>query len=268
MKKNKTAIIIFSLIAIAALTFQLISRLNLLNSGDQQFSSDPEALRFDIFQRFPELADWKRPEGPPRIALQAGHWKNSELPDEFKRLREQGGGSSGGGKREWEVNLAIAQETKEILEEEGFEVEILPATIPPSYWADVFVAIHADGSSDLATSGFKVASSWRDFTGKAFRLVSLFEREYAKATDMNLDPNVTRNMKGYYAFSWWRYEYAIHPMTTAVIIETGFLTNWRDRQMLINTPKKPAQAIADTIVMFLTEERFAVRGNSEGGDSS
>lgn len=267
MKKTKTAIITFSLIAMVAITFQLISRLNLLSSGDQQFSGAPEALRFGIFQRFPELADWKRPEGPQRIALQAGHWKNSELPDEFKRLREEGGGTSGGGRKEWEVNLAIARETKEILEEEGFEVEILPATIPPSYWADVFVAIHADGSSDLATSGFKVASSWRDFTGKADGLVSLLEEEYAKSTDMNLDSNVTRNMRGYYAFSWWRYEHALHPMTTAVIIETGFLTNLHDRQMLINTPQKPAQAIADTIVMFLTEEGLAVRENSEGGES-
>ena len=229
-----------------------------MDSGDQQFSGAPEALRFGIFQRFPELADWKRPEGPPHIALQAGHWKNSELPDEFKRLREQGGGASGGGKKEWEVNLAIAQETKKMLEEEGFEVEILPATIPPSYWADVFVAIHADGSSDSATSGFKVASSWRDFTGKADELVSLLEEEYVNSTDMNLDPNVTRNMKGYYAFSWWRYEHALHPMTTAVIIETGFLTNSHDRQMLINTPQKPAQAIADSIVVFLAKERLTV----------
>ena len=29
------------------------------------------------------LSKWKRPEGPPRVGLQVGHWKSSEFPEEL-----------------------------------------------------------------------------------------------------------------------------------------------------------------------------------------
>src|SRR5437870_5598950 len=37
-----------------------------------------------------------------RIGIQAGHWKNNELPDEFSRLRIAGTGTSAAGYNEWE----------------------------------------------------------------------------------------------------------------------------------------------------------------------
>jgi hypothetical protein len=196
------------------------------------------------------LENWQRPEGPAKVALQVGHLRNDELPDELENLKTSGG-SFGGGKEEWEVNLAIAKETAKILEQEGVEVDVLPATIPPSYWADVFLAIHADGSTDPSTSGFKIAAPWRDYTGKAASLVSLLENSYQEVTGLAKDPNVTRQMRGYYAFSWWRYEHAIRPMTTAVIIETGFLTSRSDQELLIATPEIPAQGIAQGILKYL-----------------
>ncbi len=205
-------------------------------------------------ERFPDILNWKRPEGPLRVGLQAGHWKNNELPDEFKRLRESGGGTrSSGGIPEWEAVLKIAEETKKILEKEGVVVDILPATIPPSYWADAFVSLHADGSTSPQASGFKLAAPRRDFTGKARHLVEIFEKTYGETTKLPLDPNVTRNMRGYYAFAWWRYDHAVHPMTPAVILETGFLTNPIEARMLINQPEIPAQAIADTLLQFLSK---------------
>ena len=111
-------------------------------------------------RRFPDFSDWQRPDGPPRVGLQAGHWKAQELPDELQRLRERGGGTSGGGKAEWEVNLAIVEETAFLLRAQGIVVDILPATIPKAYWADVFIAIHADGNTNPNVSGFKVASAY------------------------------------------------------------------------------------------------------------
>src|SRR5690606_26368767 len=65
------------------------------------------------------LDSWVRPAGPVRVALQAGHWKSAEAPDEQAGLR--GNGTRGGGKAEWEVNLAIANLTAEMLRESGIQ---------------------------------------------------------------------------------------------------------------------------------------------------
>lgn len=199
------------------------------------------------------LRDWKRPEGPASVGLQVGHWKNEELPDELERLRGSTG-SAGGGKSEWEVNLSIAEATAEILENHGVDVEILPATIPPKFWADAFIAIHADGSTDPAKSGYKVASPRRDFSGKAASLVSSIESTYENQTGLIRDPNVTPNMRGYYAFAWWRYDHAVHPMSASAIVETGFLTNPSDRRLIVNNPQAAAQGLAEGILDFLESE--------------
>jgi hypothetical protein len=198
------------------------------------------------------IRDWTRPEGPPKVGLQVGHWKNAELPEELSKLVGNTG-ASGGGKSEWEVNMAIAQAAAEILRSEGIEVDILPSTVPVKYWADVFVAIHADGSTDRSATGFKAASPRRDFTNRADNLVKHLETEYAASTQLSLDPNVSRNMRGYYAFAWWRYEHAVHPMTTAAILETGFLTNSSDRKIIVNNPLLSAQGLAKGILAFLNE---------------
>lgn len=199
------------------------------------------------------LKDWIRPDGPPRVGIQIGHLDSSSLPDELDRIRGNTG-ASGGGVTEAEVNAGIAREIQKILEAEGVEVDILPATIPPRYWTDIFISIHADGSLESDKSGYKFAAPWRDFTGKADDLVVLLEKEYEPATGLTRDPNITRNMRGYYAFAWWRYEHAIHPMTTGVIAETGFLSNYSDRQLLINSPEVPALAIAKALLKHLENE--------------
>lgn len=204
-----------------------------------------------LYSRFPDIQNWQRPKGPLKIVLQVGHWKNSELPDELERLRGTSLGTRGGGKEEWEVALVIAQETAKLLEEQSMVVDILPATIPQHYWADVFIAIHADGSPDRSVSGFKVAGPWLDITGKSNSLVELLEEEYANATNISIDEKITHNMRGYYAFNWFRNDHAIHPKTVAAIIETGFLTNWRDQQILINQPERVAKGIANAVIKFL-----------------
>jgi len=201
--------------------------------------------------RAPDLSNWRRPEGPIKVALQVGHWKTSELPDELQRLRERGGGTSGGGKAEWEVNLAIAEATKEILKAKGILVDIIPATVPPSYFADAFVAIHADGNANTNVSGFKAASPWRDLTGRSEDLVAALEKEYRNTTGLRSDTGVNHNMRGYYAFNWWRREHAVHPMTVAAIIETGFLTSPEDQKILIQNPQKAAEGISAGIIKFL-----------------
>lgn len=198
--------------------------------------------------------DWQRPEGPLKVALQAGHWKNSEVPEELDGLKRNGSGAVGGGTNEQRVVLKIAELAAEQLRAKGIKVDVLPTTVPPDYYADAFVSIHADGSLDPSVTGFKLAHPRRDYSGKSAALEDIFYTEYEKATGFIRDPNVTRRMRGYYAFNWRRYEHAIHPMTPAVILETGFLTSPHDQKILIHKPEVAAQAITDALVIFLGVE--------------
>jgi N-acetylmuramoyl-L-alanine amidase len=194
-------------------------------------------------------AAWSRPAGPVRIALQAGHWKAAEAPDEQAGLRTNG--TRGGGKAEWEVNLDIAQRTAKLLEAEGYVVDILPTTIPPGYWADLFIAIHADGNTNQTLTGYRAAAPRRDRTGKAAEFADLLEQRYGEATGMRHYPTVTRRMQGYYAFNSRRYHHALDPNTIGVIIETGFLTSPRDREIIVADPDRPARGIAAAASEYL-----------------
>ena len=91
-----------------------------------------------------------------RVAIQIGHWKVDEAPDEFPSLRFQGGGSFDG-VDEVDLNIDIAQRVAALLRGRGIVVELLPATIPPGYLADVFVSLHADGDDYREATGFKIA---------------------------------------------------------------------------------------------------------------
>ena len=197
------------------------------------------------------ILPWQRPDGPLKVALQAGHWKNSEVPEELDGLKQNGGGAVGGGTDEATVVLNIAQITAEKLRALGLEVEILPTTVPPGYYADAFISIHADGNLDSTVTGFKAASPRRDYSGKSLELENIMYKEYENVTGFNRDPNVTSRMRGYYAFNWRRYEHAIHPMTPAVILETGFLTSRHDQKILIHQPEIAADGIVNAVIKFL-----------------
>ncbi len=183
-----------------------------------------------------------------RVALQAGHWRADEAPRELRGLR--GNGTSWEGTPEWEVNLSIAQHTASMLEELGYDVDVLPAVVPPGYRADLFIAIHADGSSDPAASGFRVASPRRDRTGKASEVASLLADSYGDATGIRRLPTTTRRMRNYYAFNYRRYRHALHPSTVGVIIETGFLTSSTDRAVIVADPQRAARGIVQAVTAF------------------
>lgn len=185
---------------------------------------------------------------PFRVALQAGHWLSAEAPAELARIRSNG--TRGGGKQEWEVTLDIARRTAALLEARGYEVEILPATVPPGYRADLFIAIHADGFHTPSATGFSVAGPRRDATGRASVFAGILAEQYRESTGLRLrQPN--RRMQGYYAFNARRYTHAIHPSTVAVILEAGFLTNPSDQRLLIDSPERSAAGIAEAVTRFL-----------------
>lgn len=216
---------------------------------------EPETEAPDTLDPYAWLRNWVRPEGPARVALQVGHLNSSEFPDELAKIRGNTGASAAGF-TEVEVNQAIVDETRKLLEEKGIIVEVLPATIPPKYYADAFIAVHADGSEDLTKSGYKSSPPWRDFSGKSTKLNELIKQSYGSATEMGWDENITRNMRGYYAFSFWRYEHALHPMTPAVILETGFLTSAKDRKIIVEQPELSAEGLALGIIQFLQAEQL------------
>lgn len=191
--------------------------------------------------------------GQKQVALQVGHWKMENVPWELRAL-DPHRQAAGGGKMEWEINLVIVQKTAKILEAQGIGVTILSSILPSIYKADVFVAIHADQNPSLPfASGFKVAASAFDQSGKAERLAQLLEQEYIKITGLWQETYIPSSMPYYYAFNSSKFLYAIHPQTPAAIIETGYLSNPRDRAIILTNPDMAAEGIANAILEFLKE---------------
>lgn len=194
-----------------------------------------------------------REPGPIRVGVQIGHYQNDEVPEELSGLTRNGSGAVGGGTTELATVKVIAERLKPLLEEQGMMVDLLPATVPVDYYADAFVSMHADGNNSPSVSGFKIAGPRFDYSGRSVPLVAALESAYAVGTGLRKDENITRRMSGYYAFNWRRYEHALHPMTPAAIVETGFMTNPEDRALLVNQPDVVAEAIADGLIAFFTE---------------
>jgi N-acetylmuramoyl-L-alanine amidase len=188
--------------------------------------------------------------GPRRVAIQAGHWKTDEAPDEFPNLRFQFG-TSVAGVNEVDVNLDIADRVAVILRANGIVVDVLPATIPPGYVADAFVALHADDDGGYGSAtGFKIAHGfYRGPYDQA--LVDALTKEYAASTELPLNDQITDDMTDYYAFAWFRYEHALAPHTPAAILEMGYLSNREDRALLTEGQGAVAQGVANGVLRFL-----------------
>ncbi|HLI26943.1 MAG TPA: N-acetylmuramoyl-L-alanine amidase [Chloroflexota bacterium] len=190
---------------------------------------------------------------PKRVGLQVGHWGSELLPDELARLRDAGGGATGGGYSEVQVVYALAQRTAALLQASGVEVEILPATVPQDYLADAFVALHADGDARGRLRGFKIARSALSYIPEVDdALVTALYAEYGRYTGLPRDDDhITPRMRYYYAFNNRRYYHAIAPGTPAAIIETGFITSAEDRAVLVGQPERAAAGLAAGILRFL-----------------
>jgi N-acetylmuramoyl-L-alanine amidase len=188
---------------------------------------------------------------PWRVAIQAGHWDIGDLPDEQAHLRTDTGASYGR-LPEADVNLAIARDVARELSRAGAAVELLPATVPAGYDADAFVAIHADGGSPRER-GFKVSVPWRASEASLI-LRDAIQRAYGALSGIPMDRyGVTYNMRGYYAFSWYRFSHAVAPSTPCAIIETGYITSRADRAVIVDDPRRAARAITAGIILYLSE---------------
>jgi N-acetylmuramoyl-L-alanine amidase len=186
---------------------------------------------------------------PPIVAIQAGHWRANEQPAELARLRTSTGAVAGG-VREVDLNVDVAHRIAEYLRAWGNEAYVLPATVPPAYKADAFVAIHSDGHTNTSARGFKIATYWRDWVATDM-LVQEIRDQYAKDTRMPEDWRITTNMLDYYAFNSGLYEHTIAEDTPGVIVEMGFLSNATDRRFMIANRDLIARSIALGIARFL-----------------
>ncbi len=185
---------------------------------------------------------------PWRVALQIGHLDTDQYPPELEH-RRTATGASAAGVAEVDVNRVVATAAAELLRKQGVEVVLLPATVPPGFDADAFVAIHADGGG---SSGYKVAPPWRASPASR-RLSALLREHYGAVTGLREDLNgVTYNMRGYYAFGG-RYRHAIAITTPAAILEMGYLTHAADRAFLTGQPDVAARGIAGGVLAFLAE---------------
>ena len=188
---------------------------------------------------------------PLRVGLHVGHWRTSELPDELARLRTSTGAYVNG-LAEVDLNLAIARRVEQLLINQGVIVDVLPATVPPSYDADAFVAIHADGVDGASKRGYKLATPWR--TSQASReLLEALDVAYGRATGLPKDDTITVNMRGYYAFNYRRHVHAIARTTPAVILEMGFLTSAADRAIMYGKADRVAAGISNGIMRYLQQ---------------
>jgi N-acetylmuramoyl-L-alanine amidase len=193
------------------------------------------------------------PTGPRRIGIQVGHLDTDNVPAELGTRITFQTGTSWAGVDEVDVNMDIAQRVKAQLVARGYVVDIIPTTVPPGYLADVFLALHMDGDETLQKSGFKIAHGSRRGPYED-KLVSLLREEYAKQTGLEWDAaGISRNMSGYYAFNWGRYQHAAAAHTPAAILEMGFLSHGHDRAMMIDHGDGVALAIVNGIQRFLDE---------------
>jgi hypothetical protein len=189
--------------------------------------------------------------GARRVGIQVGHWQTNDVPKEYGTRIITQTGTSWGGHTEVDVCMDIAERLAKLLRAQGIEVDIIPTTVPVGYLADVFISLHLDGDGVGELSGFKLARGNRrgPFEDSLLRTI---KDTYAAELGMYYDAeHITRNMSGYYAHNWSRYQHATSPFTPSVILEMGFLSHSDDRDLVVNHPDRVAIAIANGILKFL-----------------
>lgn len=187
---------------------------------------------------------------PIVVGIQAGHWRARQHPAELSKLRSSTGASAFG-IDEVDVNLDVARHIQQQLRPYGIQVDILPATVPPNYQADLFLALHADGIDDAPyRRGYKSAYSETRNNPRDSILKRHIDRAYLSATWLPFDANnIQDNMRDYYAFNR-RYVHSLHRNTPALVVEMGYLTN-RDDNTFLRDSKRPAAALTEGILSYL-----------------
>jgi N-acetylmuramoyl-L-alanine amidase len=179
------------------------------------------------------------------VTLQAGHYQNQVMPEELEHLTTHTGAYAAGVK-EVDINVAVAELTAQRLFERGYSVQLLDATVPPSYTTDLFLSLHADGNADPSVRGFKAVAPWGSVPASDVFVGFLYE-EYGKATGLPSDAKTSAAMANYYAFNPIKYRHAINPQVPAALLEMGFVSNAQDRAVMTRQADRLAWGIANAV---------------------
>jgi N-acetylmuramoyl-L-alanine amidase len=185
----------------------------------------------------------------PRIGIVAGHWGNDSgavCPD---------------GLQEVEINQKIATLVRDELISEGYEVDLLQEKDERlfEYRALAMVSIHNDSCDYVnnEATGFKVAAAVSSaYPEKASRLTACLIDRYSAITSLKFHANtITKDMTDYHNFN------EIHSLTTAAIIEAGFMN--LDRQILTERTDLVARGISQGILCFIRNENLTNQPTQE-----
>lgn len=191
-----------------------------------------------------ESASAATPQVSLHVGLVVGHWGHG---DDVGAVCSE----SLGGYKEVDLNYTIADLTRQYLEAEGVQVDMLKEFDPhlDGYISNALVSVHADTCEyipELGT-GFKIAEAADNKRPEqAARLMACLKNRYAEATGLRYDHRITDDMTSYHAFG------EVDPNTPAVIIETGYMN--QDRDLLTQNPALVARGITAGIMCFLNRE--------------
>jgi N-acetylmuramoyl-L-alanine amidase len=192
-----------------------------------------------------ESANAATPQINLHVGLVVGHWGHGE--DVGAACSE-----SLGGYKEVDINYTIADLTRQYLEAEGVQVDMLKEFDAhlTDYQSNGLISIHADTCEYIAElgTGFKIAEAADNKRPEqAARLMACLKNRYADATGLRYDDyRITNDMTSYHAFG------EVDPNTPAVIIETGYMN--QDRDLLTKNPALVARGITAGIMCFLNRE--------------
>jgi N-acetylmuramoyl-L-alanine amidase len=178
------------------------------------------------------------------VAIIAGH------------MNHDAGAVCADGLTEADVNLAVAHQVVNLLQEQGIGADVYAEFDPrlQGYAGTALVSIHADSCdyfNDLAT-GFKISGSTLT---DSEALSICVQKEYQAATHLPFHANtITEDMTNYHAFR------EIAGGVPAVIIETGFLN--LDRELLTTDAAVPAQGIASGVQCYLQARQTLAIGSA------
>ena len=179
------------------------------------------------------------------VGLVVGHWGHDTGAICSQSL---------GGFVEVDINYTIADLTRQYLEVEGVNVDLLKEFDDhlDGYQSNALISIHADTCEyipELGT-GYKIAEAADNKRPEqAARLMACLENRYGSTTGLRLDNRITEDITSYQAIA------EIDTNTPAVIIETGYMN--QDRDLLTKHPDLVARGIAAGIMCYLNREEIS-----------
>jgi N-acetylmuramoyl-L-alanine amidase len=223
-------------IALTILAFVAAGQFNAPPAAVKSAVSPPPPAAAAARGSFPLPKPWFTPlTGTIRVAIQAGHWKNDELPRELRHLIGVSGAEVQG-IEEYEINKAVADALARRLARAGIQVDVLPATVPPGLRADLFLSIHSDWADRSKNHGWKVSPPAKPSKASQ-RLSDALAASFAAESAIRQDvAQISDNMYDYYAFNATKYRHSIDPLTPAAIVELGFMSNPAEFKRLRREP--------------------------------